>query len=90
MVEFLLAHAEVLRKMAIHVQEEATPDAETRFRDQVLEYPRASEACQAEIISTKKNGKSKDQIIFQNSCSSVDSAISEYVSSHFSLLRIGL
>ncbi|XP_070675815.1 putative F-box/LRR-repeat protein At3g42770 [Malus domestica] len=52
-VEFLLAHAEVLRKMTIHVQEEVTPDAAMRFRDQVLQYPRASEACQVEIISTK-------------------------------------
>lgn len=52
-VEFLLAHAEVLRKMTIDVQEEVTPDAEMRFREQVLEYPRASEACQVEIISTK-------------------------------------
>ncbi|CAN6694381.1 unnamed protein product [Malus baccata var. baccata] len=51
--EFLLAHAEVLRKMTIHVQEEVTPDAAMRFRDQVLQYPRASEACQVEIISTK-------------------------------------
>ncbi|XP_048441800.1 putative FBD-associated F-box protein At5g50270 isoform X1 [Pyrus x bretschneideri] len=52
-VEFLLAHAEVLQKMRIHVQE-VTPDAEMRFRNQVLEYPRASEACQVEMISTTK------------------------------------
>ncbi|KAM1356691.1 hypothetical protein ACFX13_031509 [Malus domestica] len=52
-VEFLLAHAEVLRKMTIHVQEEVTPDAAMRFKDQVLQYPRTSEACQVEIISTK-------------------------------------
>ncbi|KAB2615872.1 F-box/FBD/LRR-repeat protein [Pyrus ussuriensis x Pyrus communis] len=42
-VEFLLAHAEVLQKMRIHVQE-VTPDAEMR----------ASEACQVEMISTTK------------------------------------